>query len=198
MKEQIIVALSREFGSGGHEIGEKIARDLGIGFYDRNMLDEIAKEKGVKTEDLEKYDEKPRKHIFSRTVQGHTNSNEEIIAQMQFDYLRRKADTGESFVVVGRCAETVLKDREGLLSIFVWGDREKKLDRVMRKYQLNEADAEAKMIRHDKTRKHYHNHHSETRWGHARSYDVCVNSSLLGTERTAEILEEYIKDWWNQ
>lgn len=198
MKKQIIVALGREFGSGGHEIAEKIANDLGLGFYDRNMLDEIAQEKGVVTEYLEKYDEKPRNRMFSRTVKGHTNSNEEIIAQMQFDYLTKKADTGESFVVVGRCAETVLKDREGLISIFVWGDQDKKLERVMEKYQLSQVDAEAKMTRHDKNRKHYHNRYSESRWGHARSYDICVNSSLLGTKRTAELLEEFINDWKNQ
>lgn len=198
MKEQIIVAIGREFGSGGHYIAEKVAKDLGLGFYDRNMLDEIAREKGMKTEHLEKYDEKPRNRMLSRTVKGHTNSMEQILADMQFDYIRKKADTGESFVIVGRCADMVLKDREGLLSIFVLGDYDKKMERVIEKYQLTEAEAAAKIARHDRKRKQYHNRHSDTRWGHSESYDLCVNSSKLGLDKTAKILEDYIKEWWEK
>jgi len=194
MEKQYIISISREFGSGGHVIAEKIAKDLGIPLYDRNILDDIAKEKKTNVENFEKFDEKPRNHVLSRTVRGYSNSMEENLVEMQFDYLRRKADTGESFVVVGRCAETALKNREGLISIFILGDRDKKIERVMDKYRLNESDAINKINRHDKTRKAYHNAYSKGKWGDSRNYDLCINSSRLGVEKTAEALERYIND----
>ena len=194
MKKQLIISISREFGSGGHVIAEKIAKDLGLPLYDRNILDEIAAEKNTKAEHLEKFDERPKNRVLSRTVRGYSNSMEENLAEMQFDYLKRKADSGESFVVVGRCAETVLKDREGLVSIFILGDRDKKIKRIEERYHLGESDAIAKMNRHDRKRKAYHNAYSKIKWGDSRNYDICVNSSRLGVEGTAEALERYIND----
>ena len=194
MEKQVIISVSREFGSGGHEIAEKIAKNLGFHFYDRSMLDELAREKNLRIEDLEKYDEKPRNPFMSRRVAGHSNSMEEIVAEMQFDYLREKADSGESFVIVGRCSETVLKDRDGLISIFVLGDVDQKVQRVEEKYHLSRQDALSKMKRHDKTRKYYHNHHSEGKWGDSRYYDICINESKLGVEKTTEVLMYFIEE----
>ncbi len=190
---QTIISVSREFGSGGHIIAEKIAKDHGLNFYDRHMLDEIANEKNVQVEILEKYDEKPRNAFLSRRVGTFSNSMEEILADMQFDYIRKKAESGESFVIVGRCAETVLKNHNGLISIFVVGDTEAKLKRVEEVYSLNSHEAMQKMKRHDKKRKQYHNRHSSFRWGDSRNYDLCINSSKLGLTRTADALEDYIK-----
>lgn len=165
MAGQTIISVSREFGSGGHEIAEKIAKDLGMKFYDRKMLDEIAAEMNVQVELLEKYDEKPRNYMLTRTVGKYTNSMEEILAEIQFDFIKEKADKGESFVVVGRCSEAILKDYEGLISIFVSGKKEQKTARVMERYQLSEAEALVKMARHDRKRKRYHNRHADTKWG---------------------------------
>lgn len=158
------------------------------------MLDDISKDKDIHIDYLEKYDEKPKRLFSSRKVGAYTNSIEEIIAEMQFDYLREKADTGESFVIVGRCAETVLSDRKGLISVFILGNREVKLKRIMDKYHLNETDATAKIKRHDKHRKQYHNHHSNGKWGDSRLYDMCINSSRLGPVKTAEVIKDYIKE----
>ena len=194
MDKQVIIAISREYGSAGHEIAEKTARDLGLKLYDRNMLDDISKDKDIHVEYLEKYDEKPKKLFSSRRVGAYTNSIEEIIAEMQFDYLREKADTGESFVIVGRCAETVLKDRKGLISVFILGNYEVKLKRIMDKYHLSETDAAAKIKRHDKHRKQYHNHYSDGKWGDSRLYDLCINISHLGIDKTAVIIKDYIKE----
>lgn len=194
MGKQIIVSISREYGSGGHAIGKKIAKDMGLKFIDRNMLDEIAEEKNIQVEYLEKYDEKPKNLLMSRRVGAYSNSLEEIVADMQFDYLREKADSGESFVIVGRCAETVLRGRDGLISVFVLGDRDCKVKRIKEKFQLGDAEAFIKMGRHDKKRKQYHNRHSDFRWGDSRGYDLCINSSRLGVEKTAELLETYIKE----
>ncbi len=191
---QTIISVSREFGSGGHVLAEKIAKDHNLKFYDRHILDEIASENDIKVEVLEKYDEKPRNAFLTRRVGAFSNSMEEILAEMQFDYIRKKADSGESFVIVGRCAETVLSGHKGLISIFVVGDELAKIDRIKEVYHLSESDAIAKIRRHDKKRKQYHNRHSSFRWGDSRYYDVCINSSKLGLERTGAALENYIKE----
>lgn len=191
---QTIISVSREFGSGGHVLAEKIAKDHNLNFYDRHILDEIATENNMNVEVLEKYDEKPRNAFLSRRVGAFSNSMEEILAEMQFDYIRKKAASGESFVIVGRCAETVLSEHKGLISIFVVGDELAKIDRIKNVYQLDESDAIAKIRRHDKKRKQYHNRHSSFRWGDSRYYDVCINSSKLGLERTGAALENYIRE----
>lgn len=194
MSKQFIISIGREFGSGGHEIAEKLSQKLKISLYDRNMLDEIAKEKNMDVTQLHKLDEKPRNPLFSRRVIGYSNSFAEIVADMQFEYIKNTADKGESFIVVGRCAEAVLSEHENLISIFILGDKAEKIARVMEKYHLNESDAIAKMNRHDKTRKYYHNSHTESKWGDSRTYDLCVNSSRLGIDKTVELLESYIKE----
>lgn len=194
MSEQLIITVSREFGSAGHEIAEKIAEDLGLKFYDRKILDEIANQMDVNVEVLEKYDEKPRNLMLSRRVGKYSNSMEEILAETQFDYIREKAENGESFVIVGRCSETVLQDVDGMISVFISGDREHKLERVMSKYKLSESEAVRKMERHDFMRKRYHNRHSEHKWGDSRFYDICLNSSPLGVSGSVKVLENYIQE----
>lgn len=193
MEKQLIVAISREFGSGGHEIAEKIAEELGIEFYDRSMLDEIANEMNVKVELVEKYDEKPKSYILSRRVGKYTNSMEEIIAETQFDFIKKKAKKGDSFVIVGRCSESVLQDFDGLITIFIGGDREHKKKRVMKKYSLGETEAVLKMDRHDRRRKTYYNRHSNSKWGDSRHYDICINSTPLGIDGTVKVLSDYIR-----
>ncbi len=193
-KQQLIISISREYGSGGHEIAEKIADRLGIKLYDRSMLDEIANELNVKVELLEQFDGKPRNFMLTRRIGEHTNSMAEIVADIQFDYLRKKAEEGESFVVVGRCAESILHDFDCLISLFVIGDKSAKLSRIMEKYDLGESEALLKIARHDNRRKTYHNRHSDYKWGDSRSYDLCVNSSRLGIDGTADLLEHYIRE----
>ena len=191
---QTIISVSREFGSAGHVIAERIAKDHGLNFYDRHILDEIATENNMKVEVLEKYDEKPRNAFLSRRVGAFSNSMEEILAEMEFDYIRKKAESGESFVIVGRCAETVLNGHSGLISIFIVGDELAKIKRIMEVYKISESDAIAKIRRHDKKRKQYHNRHSSFRWGDSRYYDMCINSSRLGLEHTGAALEYYITE----
>ena len=194
MAKQTIIAISREFGSEGHEIARIIAEDLGLKLYDRSMLDEMADNMGIKVEVLEKHDEKPRNFFLTRTVGKYTNSMEEIVADMQFDFIKEKAESGESFVIVGRCAETVLQGREGLISIFILGDTEQKIMRIEEKYHLSKQDAILKIKRHDKHRKQYHNRHSSGRWGDSRYYDICINDSKLGVDKTTEVLMFFIEE----
>ena len=193
MDKQILISISREYGSRGREIAIKVAEDMGLPLYDRNILEEIAREKGTDPKNFQDIDEKPRNKLLTRRVKGHSNSMEENLAQMQFEYLQKKADSGESFVVLGRCSETVLKGREGLVSIFVTGEKEAKIQHIMDKFSVSKEDAVAKIYKHDINRKRYHNHYSDFKWGDSRNYDVCINSSRLGPQGTAEVLEAYIQ-----
>lgn len=193
MDKQILISISREYGSKGREIAIKVAEDMGLPLYDRNILEEIAKEKGTDPKNFQDIDEKPRNKLLTRRVKGYSNSMEENLAQMQFEYLQKKADSGESFVVLGRCSETVLKGREGLVSIFVTGEREAKIQHIMDKFSISREEAIAKIYKHDISRKRYHNHYSDFKWGDSRNYDVCINSSRLGPQGTAEVLEAYIQ-----
>lgn len=193
MSKQTIISISREFGSMGHHIAGMIASDMGLKLYDRSILDEMAKEKNIKLEYLEKYDEKPKNVMLSRRVGKFSNSIEEVMAELQFEYLREKAKTGESFIVVGRCGETVFKDHEGLISIFVTGNFEDKVNHIMEYFKISRNEAISKINRHDKARKRYHNYHSDFKWGDSRYYDLCINSNKLELEETVKVLETYIK-----
>mgnify|MGYP004522727783 FL=1 len=192
MGKQLIISVGREFGSGGHEIAEMLAKKFDLKLYDKNLLQNIAQEKEVDAQNIEKYDEVPRNMLFSRTVKGYSNSMEENVAQMQFDYLKRKAKEGESFVVVGRCSEVILKDNPALISIFVVGDYDSKVERIMRVYKMSRPEAESFMVRQNKKRKGYHNYYCKEKWGDSRNYDITVNSSKLGEAETAELLVDYI------
>ena len=194
MSEQLIIVVSREFGSGGHLIAENLAKRFELPLYDKNILREIAVEKEVSVENLEKYDEIPKRPLFSRRVNGYSNSPEENIANMQFEYLKRKAEEGESFVVVGRCAESVLTDYSCMIPIFILVDMECKITRTMEVDHLSRKEAEARILRQDRKRKEYHNYYCTGKWGDSRNYDITINSSRLGIEKTTDILEKYIRE----
>ena len=196
--DQLIISIGREYGSGGHEIAEKLASKLDLPLYDRNMIEEIALDKNVDHSELEKYDESPKKRLFSRTVRGLSASNEQNVANMQFDYLKQKASHGKSFVVVGRCAETVLKGNNALISIFILGDMENKVNRIMKLRNMSMDEAKSAINRHDRTRKAYHNSYSEMKWGDSRNYDITVNSSKIDLDEIVEMLLLYIDKRMNK
>ena len=193
MEKQLIISIGREYGSGGHEIGRHLAERFGIPFYDRSLLDEIASKKNVDVNNLAKYDEAPSRMFLSRTVRGFSNSPEQNVAQMQFEYLKEKASNGDSFVIVGRCSDTILKEFPGFISVFIRGDYETKLERVMEKRGFSAKEAAVAIDRHDKSRRAYHNHYCSIKWGDSRNYDFCINSSKLGLDNTVDMLEESIK-----
>ena len=193
MENQIIIALGREFGSGGHEAGQKLADRFGIKFLDHYLLQTIADEKCIDIDLLKKYDEKPKNRILSRTVSGYSNALEEHVANFQFDYIRRMADEGESFVVIGRCAEHILRGNPALISVFVLGNMDEKCKRIMDKYNLSHDEALHLMKRKDATRKSYHNYYCSGKWGDSRNYDLCINSSNLGIDGVVDIIELLVK-----
>ncbi len=195
---QMIISIGREYGSGGHEIAQKLSKKLGIAMYDRNMLESIAEYKGVDYSELQKYDEAPRNKLMTRTIKGMSSSHEDNIAQMQFEYLKEKAKKGESFVAVGRCAETVLKGNEALVSFFILGDKESRIQRIAKIRNMSYDEAKSAVSRHDRSRKFYHNRYSDVKWGDSRNYDITINSSKIGVDEVVNILLEYIDKRFNK
>lgn len=191
---QIIISIGREFGSAGHEIAEKLSEDFHLPLYDYNLLRKIAQEKNVCVKNLEPYDEVPKKGFGSRTVRGYSNSPQENIAYMQFQFLKKKAAEGQSFIVVGRCSEEALREYPGLITFFILGDMPCKIERISKLYQLSEEQAAALILEQDKKRKTYHNYFCEGKWGDSRNYELSINSSKLGVNTTLEIIKDYIRE----
>ncbi|MBQ7203055.1 MAG: cytidylate kinase-like family protein [Eubacterium sp.] len=192
MEKQLIISVSREYASGGHKIAELIAKHYDIPLHDKNMLDEIAAEKGVDLTSFAGADEKTRNVFTSRTVNGYNNSAESALANMQFDFLRERAMAGDSFVVCGRCSDYILKDNENLIKVFIIADEDVRYERACKVNECSVADAIKIVEKSDKRRREYHNQYCKTKWGDARNYDLCINSTRMGIEKTAEALIDYI------
>ena len=192
MDSQLIISIGREFGSAGHEIAQKLAEHYNIPLLDSNLLEEAASEKNMDAGNLQYLDEKHKKYGLYRTVRGFSSHPEDNVAFMQFDYLRKKASRGDSFVVVGRCSEDILKEYKSMISIFILGDPECKKARIKDLYHLSDFQA-AKLIKEEDTRrKRYHNSYCEGKWGDSRNYDLSINSSKGGLMNTIKILIDYI------
>lgn len=193
-QKQLIISISREYGAGGHLIAQLLAEKFNLELVDaQSIARHFADEHNFDYDEVIKYSGKPFNKILHRTIQGHTNTIEENLSRMQFDYLREKADRGESFVIVGRCSETVLKDYEGMVAFFILADEEDKIKRVMEREGLDKYEAENRARAGTRNHKAYHNYYCKGKWGDFRLYDMCINSSRFGPEKTAEILEHYIR-----
>ena len=198
MKKQMIVAIGREHGSGGHYIADLIARELGVKLYDKVSIEKEITSGGYSEELVSEMDEKPVNFFASRRIGRFSNSLEVNVAEKTFAMLRSKAAEGESFVVIGRCGEQVLENNPNCISIFICGDPQFKLNRVMNKLGLNAEQAIEEIRNVDRSRKNYHNYYCDTKWGDARGYDLTVKSNVLGCERTAEMLVGYIRSFMEQ
>ncbi len=192
MKEQIIITIGRESGSGGHAIAKKLADAMGIDCYDKKRLVEgTAKISGLNRNYVKKLDEKPVGFPFSGRIGAFEESPESNVARLTFDYIRQIAESGESCVIVGRCADSVLAGNPNVIRVFVVGDEEDKNRRLagIQQISLEEADEERKDT--DRVRRAYHNFYSKTKWGDSRAYDLIVNSSRLGIAGTAEFIKGF-------
>lgn len=194
MEKQIIISIGRQYGSAGHEIGKKLAEKLDIPLYDRNLFDELGKVKGIDTNNLVKYDEKPKRRFFNRTVRGYSSSPEENVAELQFALLKSRWADGDSFIVVGRCADEVFRGKDGFISLFITADMDARIKRIMTVRNMDEKTAKTAIDRHDKKRRQYHDYFCKGgNWGDAKNYDLCVNSTRLGIEGTVDFLYDYIQ-----
>lgn len=193
-EKQVLISISRAYGSGGHVIAAKIAEDLGLPLYDRNLLERMTQDSVIKNSGFDHVDDRPHIWKHSRRVRGYSNSLEDNLRELQFKYMQDLAKKGDSFVIVGRCSETALKDFDGLISIFVSGNPDARVKRIMELQNLSQKDALNKIKRVDKARMTYHNRYSKYPWGTAIGYQLCINSSFLGVDGTTEIIEKYIEE----
>ena len=192
------VTISRQFGSGGHDIGELVAKKLGIDFYDKEILSLAAEESGINIEHFEAADEKPtNSFLYSIAMSGqiYSNPNDFLTNDRLFAYQSNaivKAAKEKPGVFVGRCADYVLRDIPDVVKIFICADMETRIKRVAEVNKISESEAKSTIKKADKKRASYYNFYSDRKWGDAGIYDLSVNSSTLGIEGTADVICEFI------
>ena len=198
MQKSLIITIGRQFGSGGHEIGEKLAKKLGIKFYDKELIKLIAKQSGLCEKVLESYDEKPTNSLLYSIVMDiypsvmYTGPTiDKQIYQANYDTIRRLAD-GEPCVIVGRCADYILRDHPELVSVFVHANSDFRAARIAEEYKLPDAKVRDLLVKTDKKRANYYNFQSEKQWGAASSYNLCIESSEVGIDGAVDLIMDYI------
>ena len=200
-----VITIGRQFGSGGREIGEMVAEYFGIKCYDKDLLTRAAKESGFCEEMIKNHDEKPTSSFLYNLVMdtysfGYNSSSfvdmpiSHKVFLAQFDTIKKVAAEGPC-VIVGRCADYALADRKNVLHLFIYGDEETKIKFVMNKYHLSESKARDMIIKKDKQRQSYYNYYSSKKWGRADSYDLCINSGVLGLDGTVKLITQYVEDF---
>jgi len=199
--EKKIITISREFGSGGRTIGHAIANKLGIPFYDKELVDQIALESGFAPKFVEEHGEhSPGKSLFSyafshQGVPGVMNglSTADFLWNIQCSVILQLAEQGPC-VIVGRNADYVLKDRDDCLHAFIYANMDYRAERIVRLYGESEKSPEAHLQEKDKRRKVNYQHYTGRSWGQAQNYDVCLCSSTLGEDRCVDILLDMVKN----
>ncbi len=197
-----IITISREFGSGGREIGKKLAEDLGIDFYDKELLEIASKESGITQELFVKHDETYTNSFLYSLVMGNYpvtpdgRINPEMplnqkIFLAQFDTIRSLAEKGPC-VIVGRCADYVLRNQDHVINFFITGNMAHKRRRILERYDIEKNKVEDFIRKTDKRRANYYNYYTDMKWGEAKNYDLCVNSSKTGIDGAVEIMKAYI------
>ena len=190
-----IITISREFGSGGRFIGEELAKKLGLAYYDKNIINEIAEKSGLSPEYIQENAElSPKKGLFAYAFAGRDitgKSVEDMVYEAQRKVILELADK-ESCVIIGRNADYILKDRDDVLNVFIHGDTPEKIQRITRLYNVEEQKAVKMMADTDKRRMANYNFYTDQKWGKASNYTLCLNSSKLGYDRCEKIIMECI------
>lgn len=191
-----IITISREFGSGGRFIGEKVAKKLGFACYDKNIIGQIAEKSGLAPEYIRESAElSPKKGLFAYAFAGRDitgKSVEDLVYETQRKVILELTEK-ESCVIIGRNADFILKDRDDVLNVFIYGDLPEKVERICRLYHVSEQEAVRMMTDIDKRRMTNYNFYTEQKWGKASNYTVCLNSSRIGYERCEEIIVGCVK-----
>ena len=194
MKKRIIT-ISREFGSGGRFIGEEVAKKLGIAYYDKNIINEIAEKSGLSPEYIQENAElSPKKGLFAYAFAGRDvtgKSVEDLVYEAQRKVILELAEK-KSCVIIGRNADYILKDRDDVLNVFIHGDTPEKIQRITRLYNVEEQKVVKMMVDIDKRRMANYNFYTNQKWGKASNYTLCLNSSKLGYDRCEKIIMECI------
>lgn len=197
----MIITIGRQFGSGGKEIGQKLAQRLGVSCYDKEIIQAAAKQSGMNEKLFETYGEKPTNSLLYSLVAGSyvAGGNTPIGMQVnlaQFDAIKQIAQQGPC-VLVGRCADYILREKEDLLSVFIHADMPNRVERIMRLYRLSEDKARETILKTDKSRASYYSYYTDRTWSDARNYHLCIDSGKIGVDgaidlicRTAELTEK--------
>ncbi len=197
-----IITISRQYGSGGREIGSKLAAKYGIPFYDNELITRAAKESGYAEAAFHNAETKATNSLLYSIAMGMSAyGNQEIgfsqlslddrIYLAQSDVIRKVAEEGPC-VVVGRCADYILKEVPNVINIFIHADMEFRKERAIRVNNLSPVKAEEAILKMDKRRANYYNYHSGEKWGKATNYDLSVNSSHIGIDNTVECIKAFI------
>lgn len=197
MANGTVITIGRQFGSGGRAIGKLVAEKLGIPFYDKELIKHIAQESGLSHEILDDYDEKPtNSFLYSLSLGAYTYGNSltgipempmsDKIFVIQSDVIKNLAKQGPC-VIVGRCAESILRDVVPTLNVFIHTDFDARIQRVSEYDGIAHDEAAEKIRKTDKKRASYHNYYSELKWGAATSYDLCIDSKI-GIENAAKLI----------
>lgn len=197
-----IITIGRQYGSGGREIGQKLADSLGIKCYDNELLDRAAKDSGICQELFENHDEKPTNSFLYSLVMdtysmGYASA---VLSDMplnhkvflaQFNAIKNIANEGPC-VMVGRCADYALEDYTNRVSVFIYGKMDKRIRRIAARHNLTDAKAKDAIQKTDKQRASYYNYYTSKRWGDISSYDLCVDSGMLGIDGTVDMIREFV------
>ncbi|WP_036878203.1 AAA family ATPase [Xylanibacter oryzae] len=202
---KIIINVGRQLGSGGHIIAKMLASDFGCKLYDRELLNLAAKESGFSKGVFEQNDErkgflKSLFHIHTPYVSDNSfynnNLSQESLFQFQSDAIRKAAEKG-SCVFVGRCADYILRDYDNTVNVFVTANIEDRIKNICKRRNCDVDTASKFICSHEADRASYYNYYTGKKWGHSSSYDICVNSSVLGLEDTEAFIREFINKRFN-
>lgn len=197
----MVITVGRQYGSGGREIGTMLAEKLGIAYYDDMLLKEAAKESGLCEDLFHSFDERPKSFLYSIAMDPYSFSMNSVTARgnieqqvylATYETIKKLADKGPC-VLIGRCADYALKDRDDVINIFITAPLENRIERVAKRNDISLEEAKDRIKKTDKSRASYYNYYSSKDWGEAKSYDLCIDSSLLGIEGTVELLEKMIQ-----
>ncbi len=191
-----VITISRELGSGGRYIGEELAKKLNISFYDSQIISKVAEETGFAEDFVQQAGEySPFKSIFSYSLVTRDSSGsslEDYVYSVQRKLILELAEKGPC-VIVGRCADYILSERTDCLNVFVHGNIEDKVVRVMKYKNIGEKEARRLIKDTDKRRRVNYNYYTDRQWGKSQNYDICLNSTSLGTDNCVNILYDMVK-----
>jgi cytidylate kinase len=191
-----IITISRAFGSGGHTIGQEVAKRLGIPFYDKELVDEVAKQSGFHADFIKEageYAPVSSSFLFSIAVSPnplstmHTMSMADQLFVYQTNVIRNLAEKGPC-VIVGRCADYILREREDALHVFIHADMAYRAERIVRLYGETKQTPDKRLAEKDNKRKVYYKHYTNRNWGDAQNYHLCLNSGLIGIDKCTDII----------
>ncbi len=202
MKNPLIITIGREYGSGGREIGQAVAKALGIAFYDKQIISLAAKKSGLSDEFIANNEQRMRGGFMLNLAAASAYSGgffssqylplSESIFISQAQVIRDIANK-ESAVIVGRCADYILDGRQNTINVFIHAPQEERVKRIMRLHNVDEATAIKEIQVSDKERGNHYFRYTDRKWGKAQNYDICVNSALMGVEKTVEMLVDLAK-----